>query len=116
MTRERIERDLGKIRDKLANLEARKRDLEGQLQEAEDAEKMRIIQKNRITVEQLILMTKVSEEEINSLLRKKRIEEQEKQEKSGEEERHEQEEEGQNLSGPAQEPGRVGTGAQGVDR
>ena len=46
------------------------------MQMAEDAEKMKFIEKNKISLERLILLNKVSEEEILSLLRKKEQEEQ----------------------------------------
>lgn len=71
MTKERIEKELSKVRGQLAALQERQRDLEGQLQMAEDAEKMKFIEKNKISLEQLILLNKVSEEEIQHLLRKR---------------------------------------------
>lgn len=71
MTKERIEKELLKVREQLATLQARQKDLEEQLQMAEDAEKMKFIEKNKISLERLILLNKVSEEEILSLLRKK---------------------------------------------
>ena len=43
---------------------------------AEDAEKMKFIEKNKISLERLILLNKVSEEEIRHLLKKKEQEEQ----------------------------------------
>ena len=43
---------------------------------AEDAEKMKFIEKNKISLERLILLNKISEEEILSLLNKKEQEEQ----------------------------------------
>ncbi len=46
--------------------------MESQLQMAEDAEKMKFIEKNKISLERLILLNKVSEEEILSLLKKKK--------------------------------------------
>ncbi len=42
---------------------------------AEDAEKMKFIEKNKISLDQLILLNKVSEEEILHLLQKKKQEE-----------------------------------------
>ena len=45
----------------------------------EDAEKMKFIEKNKISLEHLILLNKVSEDEILSLLRKKEQEEQAQQ-------------------------------------
>ena len=63
MTKERIEKELLKVREQLAGLQARQKDLEEQLQMAEDAEKMKFIEKNKISLERLILLNKVSEEE-----------------------------------------------------
>lgn len=79
MTKERIEKELLKVREQLAGLQARKKDLEEQLQMAEDAEKMKFIEKNKISLERLILLNKVSEEEILHLLKKKEQEEQTQQ-------------------------------------
>ena len=73
MTKERIEKELLKVREQLAGLQARQKDLEEQLQMAEDAEKMKFIEKR------LILLNKVSEEEILHLLKKKEQEEQTQQ-------------------------------------
>ena len=71
MTKERIEKELTKVRE--------------QLQMAEDAEKMKFIEKNKISLERLILLNKVSEEEIRHLLKKKEQEEQlQKSEKGAE--------------------------------
>ena len=79
MTKERIEKELLKVREQLAGLQARQKDLEEQLQMAEDAEKMKFIEKNKISLERLILLNKVSEEEILHLLKKKEQEEQTQQ-------------------------------------
>ena len=76
MTKERIEKELLKVREQLAGLQARQKDLEEQLQMAEDAEKMKFIEKNKISLERLMLMNKVSEEEILHLLKKKEQEQQ----------------------------------------
>ena len=51
-----------------------------QLQMAEDAEKMKFIEKNKISLERLMLMNKVSEEEILHLLKKKEQEQQSEKE------------------------------------
>ena len=64
MTKERIVKELSKVREQLAGLQARERDLAEQLQMAEDAEKMKFIEKNKISLDRLILLNKVSEEEI----------------------------------------------------
>ena len=86
MTKERIVKELSKVRKQLAELQEKQKDLEGQLQMAEDAEKMKFIEKNKISLEHLILLNKVSEEEILSLLRKKEQEEQIQQEQQTERE------------------------------
>ena len=92
MTKERIIKELSKVRRQLADLQERQKDLESQLQMAEDAEKMKFIEKNKISLDRLILLNKVSEEEILSLLRKKEQEEQlqQEQQKEREAESHEQ--------------------------
>ena len=80
MTKERIEKELLKVQEQLAGLQARQKDLEEQLQMAEDAEKMKFIEKNKISLERLMLMNKVSEEEILHLLKKKEQEQQSEKE------------------------------------
>ena len=79
MTKERIEKELQKVRQQLATLQERQKDLEEQLQMAEDAEKMKFIEKNKISLDRLILLNKVSEEEILHLLKQKEQEEQTRQ-------------------------------------
>ena len=79
MTKERIEKELQKVRQQLATLQERQKDLEEQLQMAEDAEKMKLIEKNKISLDRLILLNKVSEEEILHLLKQKEQEEQTRQ-------------------------------------
>lgn len=71
MTKERISKNLTKVRDQLAVLQERQRELEGELRQAEDAEKMKFIEKNKITMDRLILLNRVSEEEILELLKRK---------------------------------------------
>ena len=90
MTKERIVKELSKVRKQLADLQERQKDLESQLQMAEDAEKMKFIEKNKISLDHLILLNKVSEEEILSLLRKKEQEEQQTQNIEKEAASHEQ--------------------------
>ena len=90
MTKERIEKELSKVRGQLADLQEKQKDLESQLQMAEDAEKMKFIEKNKISLEHLILLNKVSEEEILNLLRKKEQEEQQIKQTEREAESHEQ--------------------------
>ena len=79
MTKERIEKERQKVRQQLATLQERQKDLEEQLQMAEDAEKMKFIEKNKISLDRLILLNKVSEEEILHLLKQKEQEEQTRQ-------------------------------------
>lgn len=79
MTKERIEKELLKVRQQLAALQEKQKDLEEQLQMAEDAEKMKFIEKNKISLDRLILLNKVSEEEILHLLKQKEKEEQTRQ-------------------------------------
>lgn len=90
MTKERIEKELSKVRGQLADLQEKQKDLESQLQMAEDAEKMKFIEKNKISLERLILLNKVSEDEILSLLKKKEQEEQQTQKPEREAASHEQ--------------------------
>ena len=90
MTKERIIKELSKVRKQLAELEEKQKDLESQLQMAEDAEKMKFIEKNKISLDRLILLNKVSEEEILSLLRKKEQEKQQTQNIEKEAASHEQ--------------------------
>ena len=47
MTKERIEKELVKVREQLAIMQAREKDLEEQKKMAEDAEKMKFIEKNK---------------------------------------------------------------------
>jgi len=79
VTKERIEKELQKVRQQLATLQERQKDLEEQLQMTEDAEKMKFIEKNKISLDRLILLNKVSEEEILHLLKQKEQEEQTRQ-------------------------------------
>lgn len=71
VTKDRLKKELTKVDDQLAGLQARKKDLEEQLQMAEDAEKMKFIEKNKISLDRLALLNRVSEEEILSLLKQK---------------------------------------------
>ncbi len=93
MTKERIEKELSKVRGQLADLQEKQKDLESQLQMAEDAEKMKFIEKNRIPLERLILLNKVSEEEILSLLKKKEQEKQQIEQTEREASSHEEKKE-----------------------
>lgn len=75
MTKERIEKELVKVREQIAIMQAREKDLEEQKKMAEDAEKMKFIEKNKISMEQLTLLNKLNEHEIAQLLRQKEEEE-----------------------------------------
>lgn len=68
MTKERIERELTKVRQQIAQLQAKEKDLAEQKQMAEDAEAMKIIKKYKISSEKLQLLNKLSEDEIACLL------------------------------------------------
>ena len=50
MTKERIVKELSKVREQLAGLQARERDLAEQLQMAEDAEKMKSVSYTHLTL------------------------------------------------------------------
>ena len=65
MTKERIEKELTKVRAQLETLQAKQKDLE------ERAEKMDIIEKHKISSEKLQLLIKFSEDEILKLLEEK---------------------------------------------
>jgi hypothetical protein len=82
MTKERIEKELSKVRAQLETLQAKQKDLEEQKRMAERAEKMDIIEKNKISSEKLQLLIKLSEDEILQLLAEK-----EKKEMAGNEEK-----------------------------
>lgn len=71
MTKERIDRELAKVREQLAILQAKEKDLDAQRQMAEDAEAMKIIKKYKISPEKLSLLNKVSEAEIIRILEQK---------------------------------------------
>lgn len=68
MTKERIEKELTKVRQQIAQLQAKEKDLAEQKQMAEDAEAMKIIKKYKIASEKLQLLNKLSEDEIARLL------------------------------------------------
>lgn len=90
VTKDRLKKELSKVNDQLAGLQARKKDLEEQLQMVEDAEKMKFIEKNKISLDRLALLNKVSEEEILSLLKQKEKEQagQAEKEAGNNEEKH----------------------------
>ncbi|MDE6602392.1 MAG: DUF4315 family protein [Lachnospiraceae bacterium] len=71
MTKERINKELAKVREQLAALQAKEKELDEQRQMAEDAEAMKIIKKYKISPEKLNLLNKVSEAEILRILDQK---------------------------------------------
>ena len=71
MTKERIEKELTKVRVQLETLQAKQKDLEEQKRMAERAEKLDIIEKHKISSEKLQLLIKFSEDEILQLLAQK---------------------------------------------
>ena len=71
MTKERINKELAKVREQLADLQAKEKELDEQRQMAEDAEAMKIIKKYKISPEKLNLLNKVSEAEILRILDQK---------------------------------------------
>lgn len=71
MTRERIGKELEKVRKQLAELQAKEKDLDAQRQMAEDAEAMKIIKKYKISPEKLAFLNKVSEGEMKQILEKR---------------------------------------------
>lgn len=81
MTKERIGKELEKVRKQLADLQAKEKDLDAQRQMAEDAEAMKIIKKYKISPEKLQLLNKVSEREILQILAGKEKERTENEEK-----------------------------------
>lgn len=71
MTKERIYRELDRVRGQITQLQAKEKDLEEQRQMAEDAEAMKMIKKYKISSEKLQLLNRLSEEEIQRLLAEK---------------------------------------------
>lgn len=68
---ERIEKELAKVGEQLAALQAKKKDLEEQKRMAERAEKINFMEKNNISSKQLQLLIKFEEEELKRLLAEK---------------------------------------------
>lgn len=65
---QRIEKEIVRVREQLASVQAKLKDLEEQKHMAERAEKMDIIEKHKISSEKLQLLIKLSEDEISQLL------------------------------------------------
>ena len=83
MSVERINAQLKKVREQIAQLQAKEKDLAEQKQMAEDAETMKIIKKYKISSERLQILNRLSEDEIRQLLQKR---EQEKEGSTNEKE------------------------------
>lgn len=84
MSVERINSQLKKVREQIAQLQAKEKDLAEQKQMAEDAEAMmKIIRKYKISSERLQMLNKLSEDEVRNLLQKR---EQEKEDSTNENE------------------------------
>lgn len=81
MTKERIYKELDKVRGQIAQLQAKEKDLEEQRQLTEDAEAMKIIKKYKISSEKLMLLNRISEDEILCLLKGKEKEDVENEQK-----------------------------------
>ena len=83
MTKERIEKELQKTYAQLEQLKQKAKELEEQKELVEKAETMKLIEKNKISSEQLQLLIRFSEQEILQLLKQKEKEENdEKEEKT----------------------------------
>ena len=83
MSVERISTQLKKVREQIAQLQAKEKDLAEQKQMAEDAETMKIIKKYKISSERLRMLNRLSEDEVRQLLQKR---EQEKEGSTNEKE------------------------------
>jgi len=68
---QKLEKEIEKVRQQLAGLQAKLKDLEEQKHMAERAEKMDFIEKNHISSEQLQLLIKLGKEELKQLLAEK---------------------------------------------
>ena len=71
MSVERISTQLKKVREQIAQLQEKEKDLAEQKQMAEDAETMKIIKKYKISSERLQMLNKLSEDEVRNLLQKR---------------------------------------------
>ena len=71
MSVERIDSQLKKVREQIAQLQAKEKDLAEQKQMAEDAETMKIIKKYKISSERLRMLNRLSEDEVRQLLQKR---------------------------------------------
>ena len=67
----KYEEMIRKVREQIAQLQAKEKDLAEQKQMAEDAEAMKIIRKYKISSERLQMLNKLSEDEVRNLLQKR---------------------------------------------
>ncbi len=71
MSVERINSQLNKVREQIAQLQEKEKDLAEQKQMAEDAETMKIKKKYKISSERLQMLNRLSEDEVRNLLQKR---------------------------------------------
>ena len=71
MSVERINSQLNKVREQIAQLQEKEKDLAEQKRMAEDAETMKIIKKYKISSERLQMLNRLSEDEVRNLLQKR---------------------------------------------
>ena len=71
MSVKRINLQLKKVREQIAQLQAKEKDLAEQKQMAEDAETMKIIKKYKISSERLQMLNRLSEDEVRQLVQKR---------------------------------------------
>jgi precorrin-2 methylase len=76
MKAERIGTKLDRVREQIAVLQSKERELSEQKQMAEDAETMKMIKKYRISPEKLQMMNSLSEDEVKGILAKRETEQQ----------------------------------------
>jgi precorrin-2 methylase len=76
MKAERIGTKLDRVREQIAVLQSKERELSEQKQMAEDAETMKMIKKYRISPEKLQIMNSLSEDEVKGILAKRETEQQ----------------------------------------
>jgi hypothetical protein len=76
MKAERIGTKLDKVREQIAVLQSKERELAEQKQMAEDAETMKMIRKYKISPERIQMMNRLSEDEVKVILEKRETEQQ----------------------------------------
>jgi hypothetical protein len=76
MKAERIGTKLDKVREQIAVLQSKERELAEQKQMAEDAETMKMIRKYKISPERIQMMNRLSEDDVKGILEKRETEQQ----------------------------------------